>query len=82
MGSCNSDLTNKDIKDRLEKIQRRVLCQIELTKRLISQNEYDKLNLINTLAYKRKNEKVKAQILTQSPNLSWLMKKAKNIITK
>lgn len=77
MGSCNSDLTNKDIKDRLEKIQRRVLCQIELTKRLISQNDYDKLNLINTLAYKRKNEKVKAQILTQSPNFKLLDKEGK-----
>lgn len=77
MGSCNSDLTNKDIKDRLEKIQRRVLCQIELTKRLISKNAYDKLNLINTLAYKRKNEKVKAEILTQSPNFKLVDKEGK-----
>ncbi|EEB35662.1 alpha-mannosidase MngB [Anaerococcus hydrogenalis DSM 7454] len=77
MGSCNSDSTNKDIKDSLEKIQRRVLCQIELTKRLISKNDYDKLNLINTLAYKRKNEKVKAEILTQSPNFKLVDKEGK-----
>ncbi|MGL5612019.1 hypothetical protein, partial [Cetobacterium sp.] len=70
IGGCNSDLVNRDIKQRLTQVKEILDTQIELYMRLISlasTNENRNIvTLYNYLPYKRSNEKVEMEFITRT----------------
>ncbi|MGL5901506.1 MAG: hypothetical protein ACRCZO_02380 [Cetobacterium sp.] len=71
IGGCNSDLVNKDIKQRLTQVKEILDTQIELYMRLISLSSSEKkgsnvVTLYNYLPYKRKNESVEVEFVTRT----------------
>ncbi|MGL5796641.1 MAG: hypothetical protein ACRCYT_00400, partial [Cetobacterium sp.] len=71
IGGCNSDLVNKDIKQRLTQVKEILDTQIELYMRLISLSSSEKkgsnvVTLYNYLPYKRKNEFVEVEFVTRT----------------
>ncbi|MGL6168213.1 MAG: hypothetical protein ACRC0Y_07980 [Fusobacteriaceae bacterium] len=76
IGGCNSDLVNKDIKQRLTQIKEILDTQIELYMRLISlaskNGEENVVTLYNYLPYKRANEKVELEFITRTSDFKIL----------
>lgn len=79
IGGCNSDLVNRDIKQRLIQVKEIVDTQIELYMRLISlaadtSNKENKnvVTLYNYLPYKRTNEKVEMEFITRTSDFKIL----------
>ena len=71
IGGCNSDLVNKDIKQRLIQVKEVVDTQIELYMRLISLSSSEKkgnnvITLYNYLPYERKNATVEVEFVTRT----------------
>ncbi|WP_432205227.1 glycoside hydrolase family 38 C-terminal domain-containing protein (plasmid) [Cetobacterium somerae] len=76
IGGCNSDLVNKDIKQRLIQVKEIVDTQIELYMRLISLSAEKKgknvITLYNYLPYERKNETVEVEFVTRTSDFKVL----------
>ncbi|MGL4662371.1 MAG: hypothetical protein ACRCV7_01640 [Culicoidibacterales bacterium] len=74
IGGCNSDKVNQDIRQRLLEVQETIDTQIELLLRkmaLCHEKETGKSIIIfNPLPYKRKNQIVQLELLTDSANFS------------
>lgn len=70
IGGCNSDLVNRDIKQRLTQVKEILDTQIELYMRLISlastEDEKNVVTLYNYLPYKRFGEKVEMEFITRT----------------
>lgn len=70
IGGCNSDLVNRDIKQRLIQVKEILDTQIELYMRLISlsasKENKNVVTLYNHLPYKRENEKVEMEFITRT----------------
>ncbi|MGL6063503.1 MAG: hypothetical protein ACRC0S_00200 [Fusobacteriaceae bacterium] len=70
IGGCNSDLVNRDIKQRLTQVKEILDTQIELYMRLISLSAKNKeenvVTLYNYLPYKRTKEKVEIEFITRT----------------
>ncbi|MGL5701663.1 MAG: hypothetical protein ACRCW5_00620, partial [Cetobacterium sp.] len=75
IGGCNSDLVNRDIKQRLTQVKEILDTQIELYMRLISlasTNDENVVTLYNYLPYARKNEKVEMEFITRTSDFKIL----------
>lgn len=70
IGGCNSDLVNRDIKQRLTQVKEILDTQIELYMRLISlastEDGKNVVTLYNYLPYKRFGEKVEMEFITRT----------------
>lgn len=76
IGGCNSDLVNRDIKQRLTQVKEILDTQIELYMRLISlastSENRDIVTLYNYLPYKRINEKIEMEFITRTSDFKIL----------
>ncbi|MGL5122688.1 MAG: hypothetical protein ACRC6K_00770, partial [Fusobacteriaceae bacterium] len=76
IGGCNSDLVNRDIKQRLTQIKEILDTQIELYMRLISLSAKNKdenvVTLYNYLPYKRRKEKIELELITRTSDFKLL----------
>lgn len=68
IGGCNSDMVNKDIKQRLIETNEIIDSQIELYMRLISlaSNQKNSITLYNFLPYERNYERVEMELITRT----------------
>lgn len=76
IGGCNSDLVNRDIKQRLTQVKEILDTQIELYMRLISlastSENRNIVTLYNYLPYKRINEKIEMEFITRTSDFKIL----------
>lgn len=76
IGGCNSDLVNRDIKQRLTQVKEILGTQIELYMRLISlastSENRNIVTLYNYLPYKRINEKIEMEFITRTSDFKIL----------